>query len=371
MKKILLFISLLISLVGVGQKIGNQLVDSFPINNWAVPQKGYGLLWLPSGAGPNTKVPLIINLAGQGEIGTGIAGLNQLLKASPQNLNMRISAGFSPSNVIVFSPEGATSPPNYSTLQFIIPDFIKRYASIIDTSAIYWIGYSNGAYGAMTAMSDDPVFCKRYVKGAVLISPAAIETQWNTGTTIINRVTNMYANVAANNIPIWFISGTAAFDLQYSDQYTAGINAITKGPKAIETRIPNVDHSAWLQGEDTAWRAVESGNKNYLEWMLGTSKTAGPVISTPPPVVVTQKADSAGIIKAYVASHPCPVTDSAGIGKAYALAHPCPVCPPPVVCPVCPPQRTVVKMINDLVAGICYLVYSDGYTQQISKGSTQ
>lgn len=64
---------------------------------------------------------------------------------------------------------------------------------------------------------------------------------------------------------------------------------------------------------------------------------------------------------------PCPPVDSAGIIKAYIAAHPCPACPPPIICPVCPPpakQRKVVKRTTVHTAGVdvdTYL-YDDGST---------
>ena len=96
-----------------------------------------------------------------------------------------------------------------------------------------------------------------------------------------------------------------------------------------------------------------------------------PPVVVCPPVVICPKVDTSAIqaLKICAVCSPLVVVDSAGIIKAYLAAHPCPVCPAPVicppvvVCPVCPPpikQRTAIGITLDLVTNKKTIFYDDG-----------
>lgn len=277
MKKIL-FSLLFFPIIGFcQQKIGNQLVDSFPINNWSVPARYYGLTWLPdSYANSIQNYPLVIHLHGDGEKGSGVAGLKVLCNTS---LPQRIANGFKPwakgQEFIVISPQSPTSPglPE-EVLQYMLADIIKRYR--VDVNRIYVTGYSYGGHDTWTCVADELVFAKK-IAAILPVSSAAVEGVFNNGGTIINRVANIPINVSATKMPVWNICGILDGMITYADAYTTAINAVTLGPKAKETRLAGVGHSAWNQSYDTSFRP---NGLNFLEWMLQYS--LAPVVSPKP-----------------------------------------------------------------------------------------
>lgn len=367
MKKTFLFVLLLISLTCFSQ--GDQTIISVPIGSGATEQ---AILHLPDDYGKtSTSYPVMIFLHGDGEAGTSPATIyNSATAGGPSYF---IATGKFPSSFInpkdkqaykfiVVSPQSVVAGTSTTAvkLEYILTSLIKSYR--IDTSRIYLTGLSAGGEGILEYVGKvdaNGIKVPATHKIAAFIPMSAVMNAF---------YRPAYAKqIVADSVQIWgFGSATDTHGANTLSLVTWDINTNTKPGYGVSTAYDG-GHCCWGQFYDPSF--IQNG-MNIYQWALQYRVGAVPVMPPPiviPPVVVTQKVDSAGIIKAYVASHPCPVTDSAGIGKAYALAHPCPVCPPPVVCPVCPPQRTVVKMINDLVAGICYLVYSDGYTQQISK----
>lgn len=419
MKKLLFLFIFVGSISGFSQgKIGNQVIDKFPINNWAVPTTQYGLVCLPSDYTTSTRLyPLIIHLHGKGEVGSGDTGLTKLITTS---LPQRIAQGFKPwakggpdypngTEFIVVSPQSAYSPGTQEDqLQYILPDILKRYR--IDKRYIAVTGYSNGGYEAWTCISDNFFFCQQ-LSSVIPVSAAPVEAQFNLNGTIIQRVASIPVNVANSRLPVWSICGMLDYFITFADSYTTAINVTTSGPKAIETRLPNVGHWAWNYAYDSAFRP---NGVNMYEWILSNPKNL--LLQIPPPPIARINIDSsvihnpnsfvrvnadscvraasyqwvqfsgptAGIWTAIggtahkadmLISGLFPGTYVFGLyvndsllrmdsTKVIVTVNPvvcptCPVCPPPIVCP---PPRTVTGVTVVMVGGVPTLkfTYSDG-----------
>lgn len=276
----------------LGSILGNQIIDQFPINNWAQPQMTYGLTYLPPSYASGSKTyPLIIHLEGLGEIGTGIAGLSNLLGTS---LPQRISQGLQPSAVnpidgqtyefIVVSPQGATSALPWLYLQYILANIISRYR--IDTTRIYVTGYSSGGWATWTCVTDSLAFCEQ-LAAVVPVSAQPVEAIANVNGVNIPRAANI-VNAAAANIGVWNICGSADGFIADAQQYTAEINATKPKIPALLTTLQGVGHSAWNQAYDPTW--VEPISKlNFYQWLLQykLGVTAGNNVTPPPPVTIT------------------------------------------------------------------------------------
>lgn len=352
MKKLSLIAFLLISLFSFGQ--GDQTIIQIPGVEPAI-------LHLPASYGAGTaNYPLLVFLHGKGEGGTNPASIYTSTGAGGPAYF--IAQGKFPSTLpfIVVSPQfpNTTSGTSSQMLDAILLYLIKTYR--VDVSRIYLTGLSEGGMAIVNYITHYQITPTVKIAAAVIMSANIGQPSQ----TMIN-------NVIADKVNVWgFGSMTDVLGIQTRVlvQGAFGGNGGTLvglGSLGKFTTFAG-GHCCWNQFYDPAY--VENG-MNIYQWLQQFSTTAvvvPPPIVTPP-VVLSPPVDSAGIIKAYLASHPCPVADSVGIITAYVAGHPCPVCPPPVICPICPAQRKAVKIISDLVTGISSMVYDDGTTIPLAK----
>jgi len=361
MKKLLSIILIFASLLCFGQ--GDQTIISVPIGPAATQQ---AILHLPDDySKTTTRYPIMVFLHGIGEAGTNPAAIYSSTTAGGPAYF--IASGKFPSSFvnpvdkqpykfIIVSPQSAAAGTSTTAakLEYILTWLIQNYR--IDTSRIYLTGLSAGGEGILEYVGKidaNGVKVPATHKIAAFIPMSAVMNAAYRPT---------YAKqIVSDSVRIWgFGSATDTHGANTLSLVTWDINNIKAG-YGISTAYSG-GHCCWGQFYDPAF--TQNG-MNIYQWALQYRVNAipPPVVITPP-VVVVPKVDSAGIIKAYVSSHPCPVADSAGIIKAYVAAHPCPACPPPVVCPA---QRTAVKIISDLTTGISSIVYSDGTIIPLAK----
>lgn len=260
-------------------------------NQTAVTLAGVNaLVYTPADMDPNKKYALILHIHGQGECGVGVAGLKNLTNTS---LPQRIANGLKPAasdgtEFIVVSPQGQYSPPPSFVLKPFLAALLAAYPQI-DTNRMIPTGYSNGGYSCWTCITDDVKFAAQFA-AVVPVSAAPVEEKANVNGVTITRVTNISINVAANKTPVWNICGVDDGFIAFADAQTAAINAVTTGPKAADSRVPNDKHDTWNFVYDPAKTWAEVGNINFYDWAAKQSLTPAVVVPpvTTPPVVAAK-----------------------------------------------------------------------------------
>lgn len=257
--------------------IGRQNVDQYPITS-----KGsttYGLTWLPTDYASTSKsYPLIIFLHAAGEVGDGVAGLNNLIKVG---LPKKIAEGWNPQAVnpsdkknyqfIVVSPQASTSSGwsyTYAQVVYILADVEKRYR--VDATKVYIMGESAGGGGTWSCVTNDSNFTKK-IAAIVPISPTGV-----------NNPAKEYGNIqyisGKYGVKVWTICGTRdAFYNAVSLPYVNIINTATPAPlvPAVATGIAGYGHDTalWNKVTDVSWRS-NTFNLNIYEWMLQYQRAA-------------------------------------------------------------------------------------------------
>jgi predicted peptidase len=308
MKRMLhmLLLSLCISVCGAAQtKVGNQIVDTFPTNQWNLGLTK-ALVSLPDDYATNTiqRYALIIFLHGTGEAGTNIS------KVANQGLPYVINKGEKIQAInpvdkklykfIVVSPQAPTGSYQYDHVRFMLAAIMKKYR--VDTSRFYITGLSYGGWGAWTNITDpaaigttaenNPDFLN-HLAAVVPMSDMPLETSTTVRGITVNRVANV-TNAAKYGIAVLNICGTADGFIQYAQDYVARINAASPKIPAIGIWQPGVGHGGWIANYDTAYRPKELGGLNIYEWMLqyskGSSASSGTVVSAPANIAPVAKA---------------------------------------------------------------------------------
>jgi hypothetical protein len=347
MRKLLVISLSLFSLVAFSQ--GDQ-------TNIQIPGVEPAILHLPPDYNSNpANHPLLVFLHGKGQGGTSPSLIyNSSDAGGPAYF---IAQGTWPTSLpfIVVSPQypSTTTGTSPAQLDAILQYLVKNYR--IDLSRIYLTGLSEGGAAVANYLTHTGVTPSYKIAAAVIMSAA------------IGQPTQAQINqMATDKVGVWgFGSMTDIFGIQTKIL----VGGAFSGNGGTLVGLGSLGRFTSYAGGHCCWNAyynptyTEYG-QNIYQWLLQYSSGAVPV--TPPPVLPS-KVDTTGIITAYLKTHPCPTVDSVAIGVSYLAAHPCPTCPPPVICPVCPAQRKAIKLVNDIVAGICYLTYDDGTTQQISK----
>lgn len=251
--------------------IGRQKVDQYPITSKGAAT--YGLTWLPTDyASTSQSYPLIIFLHAAGEVGDGVAGLNNLIKVG---LPKKIADGWNPQAVnpsdkknyqfIVVSPQASTSSGwsySYAQVVYILADVEKRYR--VDATRVYIVGESAGGGGTWSCVTNDSNFTKK-IAAIIPISPTGV-----------NDPTREYGNIqyisGKYGVKVWTICGTK--DLFYnvvSLPYVNIINTATPAPSvpAVATGVAGYGHDTtlWNKVTDVSWRS-NNFKLNLYEWML-------------------------------------------------------------------------------------------------------
>ena len=234
--------------------LGNQQVLKL---NYSPTQTCNALMYVPDDYNSNSgNYPLIIQLHGTGQASTNI---NQLIT---DGLPKQIANGFKPQAVnpkdgktykfLVFSPQAPEWSFQEIHVAYLLPLIQKLYR--IDPSRIYITGYSAGGWGAWTCATDDPGFTSK-IAALVPVAPAGLED---------SRIP-LLRNVAATNLPVWSVCGTADAFWPGTQTYVNDANSYNPSIKAFYTGIPNIGHWSWQYAYDPTWRV---NNMNMYEWML-------------------------------------------------------------------------------------------------------
>ena len=239
--------------------LGRQEIITVPTGDYTYPTS-QALLWLPGVYSKEDMedvcYPLIIALDGVGENNSDI---NSLLHDG--TLATRIANGWNPKarnplnnrmyKFIVFTPQCPVnwgwSAPHIKTMLATLKQTYR-----IDTTRIYITGYSAGAWGLWSCITDDESLCSQFA-AICPVSTASADHP--------DKITN----VAKYGIACWNICGTADAFYTNAVNYTNIINNANPPVKAILSSLQGVGHSAWYQAYDTAWR---DNGKNFFEWAL-------------------------------------------------------------------------------------------------------
>lgn len=349
MRKLFILFLSLFSLAAFSQ--GDQTVIQIPGVEQAIVHQ-------PSACNATNKCPLLVFLHGKGQGGTHPDSVYNSIEAGGPAYFIAHNLWPASLPFIVVSPQypSTTTGTSPAQLDAILQYLVKMYP--VDVTRIYLTGLSEGGAAVTNYLTHTIVTPSFKIAAAVIMSAA------------IGQPTQAQINqIASDKVNVW---GFGSMSDIFGIQTKILVGGAFSGNGGTLVGIGSLGKFTSYTGGHCCWNtyytpAYMENGLNIYQWMLQYS--AGSVTSpvVVPPVVVAPVVDSSGIIKAYLAAHPCPAVDSVGIGKAYLTSHPCPVCPPPVVCPVCPAQRKAVKLVNDIVAGVCYIYYDDLSTQQITK----
>lgn len=260
MKK-LLFVFFYFPVFCHAQIIGRQIIDSFPIYDWSVyPTSGltYGLTYLPPDYATTTKLfPVIFQLPGTGQTGTGIAQLSNL---NTDGLGQLISGGWGPQAVnpidqqayefIVITPmNGNGWAYLYDQMKYIVPNALGRYR--IDPTRVYLHGFSAGGDGAYTCISADTNFTKLFAAAAIASSAPM---DGSNGLTPTQEASNLKQTAKTYQVGVWNCIGTQ--DKIESIPYVDSLNWLSPAKPVKYTYLNGVGHSAWKNQESTSFRPV-------------------------------------------------------------------------------------------------------------------
>jgi predicted peptidase len=238
-------------------KFNSQILNQQTVYYNVVQNIGGYLLHKPEDYGTTSKeYPLLVSLAGIGNLGNGTTDLYKMAKNSVPALLQKglfpksFSTDSETFSFLVVAPQFKKTP-SASDVNAMINHAIKKYR--IDTSRIYVMGLSLG--GGATAS-----FAAAYPTKA-----AAVVTMAEAGG---NKNETNAKGIASGNLPIW------AFHNQYDPKVPSSntitlinsvisFSATTPAKKTIFAGI--AEHNCWTQATDPSYK---EDNRNIYEWML-------------------------------------------------------------------------------------------------------
>jgi hypothetical protein len=233
--------------------------------------------YLPAGysVGNGKKYPLLVYLAGEGELGNGGSQLPTMLDHGPANV---INEGNWPGSFtvngktfsfVVISPQFVNVPGD-GDIDDVINYAVAHYQ--VDTGRIYLTGFSLGGNVLWTYISNwQPA---RRLAAVVPIAAGQMYTGMN-GATV----------VALSNLPV--LATSNEWDEMVPSSYTVqavnNINSVTPhcNPPAWDTLFPDSGHEGWTKTYDPNTK-LRYG-LNMYQWMLQYSRDPGDTLPTPPP----------------------------------------------------------------------------------------
>jgi poly(3-hydroxybutyrate) depolymerase len=225
----------------------------------------------------STTYPLLIFLHGVGEGGTDVNAVlaHGVPKMIANGANMNFTVGGKVYKFIVVSPQITNGWASEGMVQSVINDIKSKYR--VDANRIYLTGLSAGAYGVLNYVASGTTYSNN-LAAIVPVSPAAIDNSKISG----------LCNVAASNIAMWGLCGTADPFIDNQTNYVKDVNGCNPKIKAIATSYPGNAH------DDGTWdKAYDVGHTyqspNIYEWMLQYSKNGA---TTTAPAAVASVANA-------------------------------------------------------------------------------
>ncbi len=237
-------------------KSNSQILNQEAVYAKVVQNIGGYLLHKPVGYKSSTeKYPLLISLAGTGNLGNGTTDLYKMAKNSVPAL---LQKGLFPSSFkaasgnfsfLVIAPQFKKQPTG-SDVNAMINYALKKYR--IDTSRIYVMGLSLG--GGATAD-----FASTYPKKA-----AAVVTMAESGSNNAERA----KGIVKGNLPIWAFHNQLDPMVPSNNTITLinAIQSLSPSTPAKKTIFQGIkEHNCWTQATDPNYK---ESTLNIYEWML-------------------------------------------------------------------------------------------------------
>jgi Secretion system C-terminal sorting domain len=221
------------------------------------------------------RFPLIIFLAGEGQLGNGTTNLSLMLADGPPQI---VAAGQWPDSFvvrgrsfsfIVITPQFKAWPAD-GDVDSVVQYTLTHYR--VDTGRVYMTGFSMGGNNTWSYASTS--WRAGMLAGIV---PVAAGTMWS-GEAGAEAI-------ASNNLPVY--SANNRYDLIEPDSLMlnniAEINGVVPhcSPMALDTVYADSGHDAWTKTYYTGTNLYNG--LNCYQWMLQYSRDPGDTLSTPPP----------------------------------------------------------------------------------------
>jgi hypothetical protein len=241
------------------------------------------------GTATSKQFPLMIFLAGEGQLGNGGSQLNIMLGNGPPQL---VASGQWPDSFVVnnrsfsyiiISPQFKAWPTD-SDVDSVLKYALAHYR--VDTGRVYMTGLSMGGGATWSYASSAP-----HAGMLAAIIPISGGTMWS------GRAGAMA--ISQNNLAVF--AATNRNDPEVNDTTTlqdiALINSIVPqcNPVALDTVYPASGHDAWTKTYSLALK-MHNGLNAY-QWMLQYSRDPGDTVTPPPPPppIVTLSAYTASL----------------------------------------------------------------------------
>lgn len=309
MKQVTTIAALFFSILAYSQ--GDQTIINVPISSTTTEK---AILHLPDDYSvTTTNYPVMVFLHGAGEGGTNPASIyGSAAAGGPAYFIAQKTFPASFINpidgkaykFIVVSPQ---STNGWSTtagqLDTVLTYLLKTYR--IDAARLYLTGLSAGGEGILEYVgkidaNGIPVLQTHKIAAFLPMSAvmnASLEPKYD-------------ATIFSDNVHIWgFGSPTDTHGANTLNMIWYLNNTTQKSAYGLTTSYVG-GHCCWGQFYNPAF--TQAG-LNIYQWALQYTRSG--VVQPPPPVIVPSACDSAGIIKAWQAAHPCPKVDTAAILK--------------------------------------------------------
>lgn len=241
-------------------KSNSQILNQQAVYANVVQNIGGFLLHKPDGySNTNQKYPLLISLAGLGNLGNGTTDLYKLAKNSVPALLQKglfpstFTTGQGTFTFLVVAPQFKKQPAA-SDVNAMINYAIKKYR--IDTSRIYVMGLSLGGGATVDFAATYPT------KAAAVVAMA------ESGSKNEERA----KAIASGHLPIWAFHNEYDPRVPSTNTVTLINSIISYSPStpAKKTIFPGIaEHNCWTEATDPAYK--ENG-QNIYEWMLQYKK---------------------------------------------------------------------------------------------------
>lgn len=272
MKKILIFLLLILSLKSNSQGPQSTITVSSGPNTWNTQQ---ALLFTPGDySSTSTKYPLLVFLHGAGEAGSnlsqiynsgGAGGPAYLIAHNQWPASFTNPADNQQYKFIVVSPQASSWSTSGPGLDYIIRDLVVRYR--IDTTRIYLTGLSAGGQGIFDYTVHNGT-TPRYKPAAIVPMSATIGAEQS-----------MIDITIADQVRVWgFGSSSDLWGIRtrlYINGFSGGDNC--PGPVYNCTGLGafgryteySGGHCCWMTFYPTTYKEVINGTSmNIYEWML-------------------------------------------------------------------------------------------------------
>lgn len=239
-------------------------------------------LYYPADLEAAEKLPLIISMHGQGELGNTEADLAKL-EAANGSIPQHVSAGqLSAYRFIIAAPQAPTAQGwsfEQPQIAYLLPQILTLFPDQVDTTKIGVTGYSSGGEGAFSCLCADPAFAATLSCIAPISSAGLSATQ----------IGQLAPNALSSKMSIRLMCGTSdSFyppnQSYYQTLHNGGVTNVQfdtiQGGGHWSTQAYDPAH-LWVDG------------KNFYDWFAAQVCGGGSVITPPDPTPIPDPITSA------------------------------------------------------------------------------